>query len=91
MARIVTNCAFTYMLGHIVTKEQGAGGVSFRCSGNAAEVTYRYRLDKIEDDQGILWILFDICHQELLTVNDLWRYDSTHKEGKRSPEPCLTR
>ena len=29
MARRITNCAFTYMLGHIVTKDQDAVGVSF--------------------------------------------------------------
>ena len=30
MARRMTNCAFTLLLGHIVTKEQDAVGVSFR-------------------------------------------------------------
>ena len=44
MARRITNCAFTYLLGHVVTKEQDAGGVSFRRSRPAAEETY------IEDD-----------------------------------------
>ena len=39
MARRITNCAFTHLLGHIVTKEQDAVGVSFRRSRPAAEET----------------------------------------------------
>ena len=39
MARIITNCAFTHLLGHIVTKEQDAVGVSFRRSRPVAEET----------------------------------------------------
>ena len=41
-----------------------------------------YTLDKIEDDQGILWILLDIRHKKLFTINDLWRNHSTLKEGE---------
>ena len=32
MARRITNCAFTHLLGHIVTKEQDSVGGSFRRS-----------------------------------------------------------
>ena len=32
MTRRITNCAFMYMLGHIATKDQDAGGVSFKRS-----------------------------------------------------------
>ena len=72
-ARRITNCAFTYLLGHIVTKEQDAVGVSFRLSRPAAEERCMYTVDEIEDDQGILWMLFDIRHEQLFTVNDLWK------------------
>ena len=39
MARRITNCVFTHLLGHIITKEQDAVGVSFRRSRPAAEET----------------------------------------------------
>ena len=70
------------MLGHIVTKEQDAGGVSFRRPGPAAEKTYICTVDEIENDKGILWILFDIRHEQLFTVNNLWKCQSTLGEGK---------
>ena len=70
------------MLGHIVTKEQDAVGVGFRRSGPAAEETCMHTVDEIENDQGILWMLFDICHEELFTVNDLYGCQSTLGEGK---------
>ena len=73
MARRITNCTFTYLLGHILTKEQNAVGVSFRLSRPAAEGRYMYMVDEIEDNQGILWMLFDIRHEQLFTVNDLWK------------------
>ena len=41
-----------------------------------------YMVDEIEDDQGILWMLFDIHHEQLFTVNDLWKYQSTLGEEK---------
>ena len=41
-----------------------------------------YTVDEIEDDQGILWMLFVIRHEQLLTVNDLWKCQSTLGEGK---------
>ena len=41
-----------------------------------------YTLDETEDDPGILWMLFDIRHEQLFTVNDLWKYQSTLGEGK---------
>ena len=39
-------------------------------------------VDEIEDDNGILWMLFDIRHEQLFTVNDLWKCQSTLGEGK---------
>ena len=46
IARRTTSCSFIYLLGHIVTKEQD---VSFRWFGPAAEETYMYTVDEIED------------------------------------------
>ena len=40
VSRRIANCTFTYLLGHIVTKEQDAVGVSFRRSRPAVEETY---------------------------------------------------
>ena len=65
------------MLGHIVTKEQDAGGVSFRLFRPAAEETHMCTVDEIEDDNGILWMLFD-----KFTVNDLWKCQSILGERK---------
>ena len=70
------------MLGHIVTKEQDAVGVSFRRSGPASKETYMYTVDEIKDDQCILWMIFDIRHEQLFTVNDLWKCQSTLEEEK---------
>ena len=39
-------------------------------------------VDEIEDDKGILWMLFDIRHKQLFTVNDLWKCQLTLGEGK---------
>ena len=39
MARRITSCAFTHLLGHFVTKEQDVVGVSFRQSRPAAGET----------------------------------------------------
>ena len=41
-----------------------------------------YMVDEIEDDQGILWMLFDIRQEQLFTVNDLWKCQSALGEGK---------
>ena len=41
-----------------------------------------YKVDEIEDDQGILWMLFDIRHEQLFTVHDLWKCKSTLGELK---------
>ena len=82
MARRITNCAFTDMLGHIATEDQDAGGVSFKRSRSGTAETYMYTLDEIEDDQGILWKLFNIRHEELFTVSDLWRCHSNEDDGK---------
>ena len=81
-ARRITNCGFTYMLGHIATKDQDAGGVSFKRSRSGTAETYMYTLDEIEDDQGTLWKLFNILHEELFTVSDLWRCHSNEDNGK---------
>ena len=70
------------MLGHIVTKEQDVGGVSFGMSRPATEETYMCTVYEIENDKGILWTLFDIRHEQLFTVNDLWKCQSTLGEGK---------
>ena len=82
MARRITNCAFTYMLGHIATKDQDAGGVSFKRSRSGTAETYMYTHDEIKDDQGMLWKLFNIRHEELFTVSDLWRCQSNEDDGK---------
>ena len=41
-----------------------------------------YTVDEIEDDQGILWMQFDIRHKQLFTVNDLRKCQSALGEGK---------
>ena len=82
MARRTTNCVFTCLLGHIVTKEQDAVGVSFKRSSPAAEETYMYTVDEIENDQGIVWMLFYIRHEQLFTVNDLCKCQSALGEEK---------
>ena len=39
ISRRITNCTFTWLLSHIVTKEQDAVGVSFRRSTPAGKET----------------------------------------------------
>ena len=68
------------MFAHIITKEQDAAGVSFRQSRPTAK--NMYMVDEIEEDQGIFWMLFDIHHEQVLTVNDLWKCQSALGEGK---------
>ena len=41
-----------------------------------------YAVDEIEDNQGILWMPFDIRHEQLFTVNDLWKCQSVLGERK---------
>ena len=41
-----------------------------------------YTVDEIEDDQGILWMQFDIRHKQLFTVNDLQKCQSALGERK---------
>ena len=48
----------------------------------SAEETYMCTVDEIEDDKGILLMLLDIRHEQLFTVNDLWKCQSTLGEGK---------
>ena len=82
MSRRIANCTFTYLLGHIVTKAQDAAGVSFRRPRPASEETYMCTADEIEDDQGILSMLFGIRQEQLFTVNDLSKCQSTLGERK---------
>ena len=42
------NCAFTYLFGHIVTKEKQPRGVSFRCCRIAAEETNMYTWTRLK-------------------------------------------
>ena len=39
-------------------------------------------VNEIEDDNGILSMLFDIRHEQLFTVNDFWKCQSTLGDGK---------
>ena len=41
-----------------------------------------YTVDEIEDDQAILWMLFDIRHEQLFIVNDLWKSQSALGQEK---------
>ena len=82
MSRRIANCTFACLLGYIVTKGQDAVGVSFRRSRPAAEETYMYTAYEIEDDQGIVSMLVDIRQEQLFTVNDLSKCQSTLGERK---------
>ena len=44
-----------------------------------------FSVDEIEDDQGILWQLFDIGHEELFTTHDLYRCISLSNDDKEIP------
>ena len=83
MARRITKCAFTHLLGHIVTKKQDAVGVSFRRSRPAAEesCTRWMRLMMIRVSFGCyLTFVMNICSQSMIFGNV-----SQHLEkGKRS-------
>ena len=85
MACRLSNCAFTYLLGYITTKGQKGCGISFRSSQSAAEETFMYSVDEIQDDQGIHWQLFDIRHEELFTTHDLYRCISLSNDDKEIP------
>ena len=80
MTRRITNCAFTHFLGHIVTKEQDAVGVSFRRSRPAAEETciwwMRLRMIKVSFGCYLTFVMI-IC-----SVFDLWKCQSVLGEGK---------
>ena len=82
MARRLSNCAFTYLLGYITTKGQKGCDISFRSSRSAAKETFKYSVDEIEDDQGILWQLFDI---RLFTTHDLYICISLSNDNKEIP------
>ena len=86
MERRLSDCAFTDMLGHIATKDQKGTSVSFKSSRPAAEETFIYSLDEIEDKQGILWQLFGIRDEELFIVNDMYRFISLASGGKELPK-----
>ena len=69
MARRITNCAFTHLLGHIITKEQDAVGVSFRRSRPAAEeiCTRWMRLRMINVSFGCyLKFVMNSCSQSMI-------------------------
>ena len=80
MARRITDCAFTHLLGHIVTKEQDAVGVSFRRSRPAAEETctrwMRLRMIKVSFGCYLTFVMIS-C-----SVFDLWKCQSALGEGK---------
>ena len=72
MARRITNCALTHLLGHIITKEQDAVGVSFRRSRPAAEETCTrwMRLRMITVSFGCyLTFVMNSCSQSMLFGN----------------------
>ena len=91
MARRITNCAFTHLLGHIVTKEQDAVVVSIRQFRPAAEETCMYTVDEIEDDQGFLWMPFDIRHEQLLNSMIFGNVSRHLEKGKRLQKICVTK
>ena len=72
MARRITNCAFTHLLGHIVTKEQDAVGVSFRRSRIVAEETWTWwmRLRMIKVSFGwYLTFVMNSCSESMIFGN----------------------
>ena len=88
MARRITNCAFTHMLGHIVTKEQAAAGVSFRRSRPAAKETctlwMRLRIIKVSFGCYLTFVMSS-CSQSMIFGNV-----SQHLEkGKRFQRICM--
>ena len=90
MARGITNCAFTYLLGHIVTKEQDAVGVSFRRSRPAAEETctrwMRLRMIKVSFGCYLTFVM-NGCSQSMIFENV-----SQHLEKeKRFQKICVTK
>ena len=79
------------MLEHITTKGQKGTGVIFKSSRPAAEETFMYSLDEIEDNQGILSQLFGIQHEELFTVNDLYRFISLTSGESELPNDLVNK
>ena len=72
MARRITNCAFTHLFGHIITKEQDAVGVSFRrCRPSAEEICPRWmRLRMIKVSFGCyLTFVMNSCSQPMIFGN----------------------
>ena len=64
---------------------------SIRRSRPAAEETYMYMVDENLNDQGILWILFDIvmnnCSQSMIFGN----VSQQLEKGKQFQKICLTK
>ena len=90
MARRITNCAFTHLLGHIVTKEQDAVGVSIRRFRPAAEETctrwMRLRMIKVSFGCNFTSVI-NSCSQSMIFGNV-----SQHLEkGKRFQKICVTK
>ena len=90
MTRRITNCAFTHLLGHIVTKEQDAVGVSFRRSRPAAEETctwwMRLRMTKVSFGCYLTFVM-DSCSPSMMFGNV-----SQHvQKGKRFQKICVTK
>ena len=90
MARRTTNCAFTHLLGHIVTKEQDEVGVSFRRSRPTAEETctrwMRLRMIKVSFGCYLTFVI-NSCSQSMIFGNV-----SQHLEnGKRFKKVCMTK
>ena len=90
MARKITNCAFTHLLGHIVTKEQDAVGVSFRRSRPVAEETcarwMRLRMIKVSFGCYLTFVM-NSCSESMIFGNV-----SQHLEkGKRFQKIYMTK
>ena len=90
MARRITNCASTHLLGHIVTKEQDAVGVSFRRSRPAAEETctlwMRLRMIKVSFGCYLTFVI-NSCSQSMIFGNVSQRLE----KGKRFQKICMTK
>ena len=90
LARRITNCAFTHLLRHIVTKEQDAVGVNFRRFRPAAEETctrwMRLRMIKVSFRCDLTFVM-NSCSQSMIFGNV-----SQHKDkGKRFQKICVTK
>ena len=84
MARRFTNCAFTYLLGHIVIKgkknlwERVLDALEPQPRKHICIHWIRRKMTKVSFGS-----FFDIHHRKLFTVDDLWRNHATLKEDKQ--------